>query len=142
MEHSKGYQHAHPLQQFHMVLQHSSRGEGLAILGEHHTWLQAEVTLHITHYITITYVAVLGRNQTLFCCVFRPYYRVQSTVAQNFCKRRGSYALHRLIRYSCTLSTRMSPALNGSSVLQRFKCRNTIELHNGIMFNFYLGLPI
>ena len=48
MEHDKGYQHAHPLQQFHMVLQHSSRGEGLAILGEHHTRLQAEVTLHIT----------------------------------------------------------------------------------------------
>ena len=66
MEHSKGYQHSHPLQQFHMVLQYSSRGESLAILGEHHTRLQAEVTLHITsqlhnrlhHHYTIDYITI------------------------------------------------------------------------------------
>ena len=66
MEHGKGYQHAHPLQQFHMVLQHSSRGEGLAILGEYHTRLQAEVTLHTTspllttlhHHYTIHYITI------------------------------------------------------------------------------------
>ena len=35
-------------------------------------------------YAGQTYVAVPGRNQTLFHCVFRPHYRVQSAVAQNF----------------------------------------------------------
>ena len=31
-----------------------------------------------------TYVAVPGRNRTLFHCAIRPCYRVRSTVAQNF----------------------------------------------------------
>ena len=35
----------------------------------------------------------------------------------------------------------MSPALNGSSALQRFERGTTVEICNGIMFNFYLGLP-
>ena len=38
-------------------------------------------------------------------------------------------------------AARMSRTLNGSSVLQRFKLLNTIEIHNGTMFDFYLGLP-
>ena len=36
---------------------------------------------------------------------------------------------------------RMSSALNGSSALQHFKPGNTVEIRNGIMFDFYLGLP-
>jgi len=35
----------------------------------------------------------------------------------------------------------MSPALNGSSAIQHFKRGNTVETHNGIMFDFYPGLP-
>ena len=35
----------------------------------------------------------------------------------------------------------MSPALNRSTALQRFKHGNTVKIRNGIMFNFYLGLP-
>ena len=35
----------------------------------------------------------------------------------------------------------MSPALNGSSALQHFERSNAIEIRNGIMFNFYPGLP-
>ena len=35
----------------------------------------------------------------------------------------------------------MSPALNNSSALERFECRNAIEIRNGIMFDFYPGLP-
>ena len=35
----------------------------------------------------------------------------------------------------------MSPALNGSSALERFERSNAIELRNGIMFDFYPGLP-
>ena len=46
-----------------------------------------------------------------------------------------------LCRYSCIFIARMSPALNGSFALQRFECGNTVELRNGIMFDFYPGLP-
>ena len=35
----------------------------------------------------------------------------------------------------------MNPALNGSSVQQRFERSNAIEIRNGIMFDFYPGLP-
>ena len=35
----------------------------------------------------------------------------------------------------------MNPTLNGSSALQHFKHSNAIEIRNGIMFDFYLGLP-
>ena len=35
----------------------------------------------------------------------------------------------------------MSPALNGSSALQHFQHGRAVEIRNGIMFNFYLGLP-
>ena len=35
----------------------------------------------------------------------------------------------------------MSPALTGSSVLERFERGNAMEIRNGIMFDFYLGLP-
>ena len=34
----------------------------------------------------------------------------------------------------------MSPALNGSYVLQCFKCRNTVQIRNRIMSEFYPGL--
>ena len=35
----------------------------------------------------------------------------------------------------------MSPALNGSSTLERFEQSNASEIRNGIMFDFYPGLP-
>ena len=35
----------------------------------------------------------------------------------------------------------MSPAFNGSSALEHFERSNEIEIHNGIMFDFYPGLP-
>ena len=35
----------------------------------------------------------------------------------------------------------MSPALNESSMLERFKRRNAIEIRNEIMLDFYPGLP-
>ena len=34
----------------------------------------------------------------------------------------------------------MSPALNGSSAIQRFEYSNAIELRDGITFDFYMGL--
>ena len=38
-------------------------------------------------------------------------------------------------------TARMSPALSGSSALERFKRINVIEIRNGIMLDFYPGLP-
>ena len=35
----------------------------------------------------------------------------------------------------------MSSALNGRSALQHFERSNAIEIYNGIMFDFYPGLP-
>ena len=35
----------------------------------------------------------------------------------------------------------MSPTLNESTALQRFKRGNVVEIRNEIMFDFYLGLP-
>ena len=35
----------------------------------------------------------------------------------------------------------MSPALNGSSALQCFERSNVVKIRNGIMFDFYPGLP-
>ena len=45
------------------------------------------------------------------------------------------------IRYSCILAACMSPALNGSFALQHFECGNAVEMYNGIMIDFYPGLP-
>ena len=49
--------------------------------------------------------------------------------------------LGKLINTCHVYTVRMSPALNGSSVLECFERGNAIEIHNGIMFNFYPGLP-
>ena len=35
----------------------------------------------------------------------------------------------------------MSHALNGSAVLQRFERGNEVEIRNGMMFDFFPGLP-
>ena len=35
----------------------------------------------------------------------------------------------------------MSPALTRSSAIQRFEGSNAFEIHNGITFDFYTGLP-
>ena len=35
----------------------------------------------------------------------------------------------------------MSSTLNRSSVIQRFKGSDVIEIHDGITFDFYKGLP-
>ena len=40
-----------------------------------------------------------------------------------------------------TYTVHMSPTLNGSSALKHYECGNVIEIRNGIMFDFYLGLP-
>ena len=44
-------------------------------------------------------------------------------------------------KYWWVYSAHMSPALNGSSTLEHFKRSNASEIRNGIMFDFYPGLP-
>ena len=53
----------------------------------------------------------------------------------------GAHALGKLINTCHVYTARMSPALNGSSALQRFERSNAIEIRNGIMFDLYPGLP-
>ena len=84
-----------------------------------------------------TYAGVLGRNQTLFHCVFYLYYHIQSAVVQNPTKG-GAYAHY--IDLSGIFSACMSPSLNGSCALQHFEHGNMVELCNRIMFDFYPGL--
>jgi len=40
-----------------------------------------------------------------------------------------------------SLHSDYEPHPNGNTVLQRFECGNTIEIFNGIMFDFNPGLP-
>ena len=69
-----------------------------------------------------TYVAVLGRNLTIFCCIFCIDALIHDTSTQHVwapCMR----------------------TLNRSSTLQHFKDCIAIKLHNRIMFDFYPRLP-
>ena len=54
---------------------------------------------------------------------------------------RCSYVLGKLMNTYHVYTAHMSLTLNGSSALGRFKRSNVIEIHNGIMFDFYPGLP-
>ena len=89
-------------------------------LGLAQTFLPIHAGLDVKFHLSIC-VAVPGRNRTLFRCILRTHYRLRSAVTQ--------YTAH------------MSPTLNGSSVLQRFQRGNALEIPNGIVFDFYPGLP-
>ena len=86
-------------------------------------------------------MAVPCRNRRLFRRIFRSHRGVQSAVSLNFREGRRSYALRKLIRYSCIYEACMSPALNGSSAIRRFERSVAIEIRDGITFDFYTGLP-
>ena len=73
------------------------------------------------------YVTVLCRNWRLFCLVFQSHHCLQSAVLLNF--RKGG-AHMRFVEYSCIYEACMSPALNGSKV---------IEIHDRITFDFLHG---
>ena len=91
-----------------------------------------------------TLVALLSRNWTLFCCIFRSHYCVWSAVTQYFCYGWDSYPLCKLMNtwYLHTAHiTIISPTLNGNSALQCFEHSNVMEICNEIMFDFYSRLP-
>ena len=54
---------------------------------------------------------------------------------------RAGFVHATLMRQVCVYLVHMSPVFNESSLLQHFKCDNTIKLCNRIMFNVYPGLP-
>ena len=49
------------------------------------------------------------------------------------------FEIYRVTRSSS--SRPFCPAFNGSTVLQYFEHGNTVKIRNGIIFDFYLGLP-
>ena len=77
------------------------------------------------------HVAVMGRNRTLFRCIFRLRYHVQSTELSLRAE---------LIHAMYIFAAIMSPALNGYLALQHFEHGNVVELCNGILFDFYTSL--
>ena len=48
---------------------------------------------------------------------------------------------HRCVNCLCIYAAHMNPAPNESSTLQYFERGDAIEIRNGIMFDFYPGLP-
>ena len=91
-------------------------------------------------FVRLACAAVPGRDRKLFHFVLRLRYRIGSAVMQDFHYGWGSYALCKLVNTWHICTARMSPTPNGSSVL-RFKHSCALEIRNGIMFDFYPGLP-
>ena len=89
----------------------------------------------------MAYVTVPDRNRILVHRVFRAHPQVQQATALSFCLGRSSYALRGRIRYSCIYIARMSPTLSGNLALQHVKLGDALEIRNGTIFDFYLGLP-
>ena len=92
-------------------------------------------------YLKPEYVGVLDRDRIIFRHVFRAHHRVWCTITPSFCRGWGSYMLNRCIRYSCICTLRMSPTLSGSLARKCVKLSDALEIHNGMISNFYLGLP-
>ena len=106
-----------------------------------HHFLTVEIFAYALNNPWEQYLAVPDRNRISFRCVFRAHHRVRGAIALSFCLRWGSYVLRGRIRYSCIYIARMSPTLSGSSALQHVKLGDALEIRNGIIFNFYSGLP-
>ena len=63
--------------------------------------------------------------------VFQSHRCVHSAVSLNYHYKGGGH----------TRFVDLSPTLNRSSVIQRFIHSDAIEIHNGIIFDFYMRLP-
>ena len=50
--------------------------------------------------------------------------------------------IRRHIRYSCVYMFCMRHTLSGNSALQHVKLGDGFEIHDGIIFDFYPGLPL
>lgn len=82
--------------------------------------------------------AFLGRNRTLFQCVFQSCYCIRSAVVQNFCLGWGSYVLCKCVKYLWVYTAGMNLTFSRRSalhaVLQIDRCdmqRNTVRFPLG-----------
>ena len=80
-------------------------------------------------WMLFIHVAVPCRNRRLLHRVFQSHWSL------NF--RR----LIRALEYLMIYETHASPALNGSSVIWRFKHSDVMEIGDGMTLDFYTGLP-
>ena len=71
-------------------------------------------------------------------------YEVDNSMHSNECPLRvgliSTSWMHQIFNHSCIYKARISPTLNRSSVIWRFKHSNTNEMCNGITFDIYMGL--
>ena len=88
------------------------------------------------HYNNIwqSHVEIEHYSVAYFTCI-------TSAVAWKFRYRWGSYTLGKLMNTYHIYTARLSPALSRSSALEHFERSNVSEIRNGILFDFYLGLP-
>ena len=97
-----------------------------------------EISLHLHHVLDMwqSCVEIQGYSVAYFDCitVFKAPYHWTSI--------KGGAHMHSVDAWIANESTKhMSPALNGSSAIQRFKGSDAIEMRDGITFDFYMGLP-
>ena len=83
-------------------------------------------------------MAVPGRNRTLFRCIFLPCYRCSAVLLL----RAGAHRRSEAASMPDKSTSAYEPCTKcRSTTLQRFEHGNTVEIRNGILFDFYLGLP-
>ena len=81
----------------------------------------------------LSYTTVSGRNRTLFCCVFH-HFTVVKALAQNLLRAGLIHYIDLSGIHTSTLHAYDPPPLVG-----RYSSLDVI--HNGMMFDFYPGLP-
>ena len=91
----------------------------------------------------VQYVAVPSRNRTFFS-LHISIALLHLEVLQHGTSIKGgahTYVLGKLMNTYHIYTAHMSPTLNGSFALECFERGNAIKIRNGMMFNFYPGLP-
>ena len=93
-------------------------------------------------FVSITDRRICGssdRTRILFRHVFQAHHRVWRTVTTELLVRAG--LLHECMNIWYIYKVCMSPAPSGNLVKQHFKLSDALEIRDGIIFDFYPGLP-
>ena len=96
-------------------------------------WIKCFVARHYYHVVSI----LCGSSVAYFdhVTVFKaPYLRTSI-------KGRAQTRCVNAVTIDANYGSRLSPALNGTSAIRRFEHSDTIEMCDGIIFDFYTGLP-
>ena len=91
--------------------------------------------------IELVYVAVPGRNLTLFYCVFRQHFHIQNCCSAELLLRAGLISTKRTTVHESKSTPCVWALPLMEVVLQHFERDNTVKIRNRIMFDFYPGLP-